>query len=73
MRHTVSSATLQIPQSKWKFPFVTVGLVLVALSLLGFIYVLIPKSTNDDEIDLGSKLQFEESALSGLRLIRVNR
>jgi hypothetical protein len=53
----VSSVTLPIPQSKSKFPFRTVGLALLGISLLGFIYAFYPARTNVAEIDLGSELE----------------
>jgi Carboxypeptidase regulatory-like domain len=52
----VSSVTLQRQQSKFQFPFKAVGLLLIAIALVGFVYSFYPASETVAEVDLGSKL-----------------
>jgi len=52
----VSSIPLQVQHSKSRIPITFVGLVLIALGLLGFLYAFWPRTT-ESVIDLGTKLQ----------------
>src|SRR5689334_6093305 len=53
----VSSSDLQIPQYKSNSPMMLIGVALIVLAALGFIYSLIPPSTKTSEVDVGTKLQ----------------
>lgn len=53
----MSSSALPLQQYKSNTPFVVIGVALIVLSALGFIYSLIPQRTKTSEIDLGTKLQ----------------
>ena len=52
----MSSIPLQVQHSKSRIPITFVGLVLIALGLLGFLYAFWPRTT-ESVIDLGTKFQ----------------
>jgi hypothetical protein len=53
----VSSAALPLQQYKSKTPITLIGVTLIVLAALAFVYSLIPQRTKSSEIDLGTKLQ----------------
>ncbi|HEU0252276.1 MAG TPA: hypothetical protein VFR12_04535, partial [Pyrinomonadaceae bacterium] len=52
---------LKIQYSGFQFPYRIVGLALIAIAVLGFVYVFYPEQANVKEIDVGTILAGESS------------